>query len=266
LSNHLTGDDLVLHFYGEMDRPAEEAACRHLAECADCRRDFARLERTLALVSDMPAPDLPPAFTTAVWNRLESALDQEPPRSTRRRVAFFPQRWGWSFPHARGWSQPLAWGAAAAVLLIAAFVAGRTWRDTPAGTSADTSVAQPAATVLLADLDNHLDRAELAIVEFLAAETLDSGEPSRTEDLIAANRLYRGAALGSTDASLAAVLDELERTLIEIATIPAAAGDEELASVRERIDSRDLLTKVRMLRQMLDERTGAGVLDRGTSL
>jgi hypothetical protein len=254
LSNHLTSDDLVLHFYGEMDRAAEDAACRHLAECADCRRDFARLERTLELVSDMPAPVLPPAFNVTVWNRLQSALEQETRPSTRR----VPR-----LPQLSGWVRPLAWGAAAAVLLIAAFVAGREWRDTPA---AARVVAQPAPAVLLTDLENHLDRAELAIVEFMAADSPDTDEASRTEDLIAANRLYRGAALRNADADLVAVLDELERTLIEIATTPAAAGDEELASVRDRIDSRDLLTKVRILRQMLDERTGAAIADQGASL
>lgn len=254
MSNHLTSDDLVLHFYGEMDRAVEDAACRHLAECAECRRDFARLERTLALVGDAAAPNLPPAFNARVWNRLESALEHEPRHSTRRVLRL---------PHLSGWSRPLAWGAAAAVLLIAAFVAGREWRDAPAGTRV---VAQPAAPVLLADLENHLDRAELTIVEFMAADTPDIDESSRTEDLIAANRLYRGAALQGADADLVAVLDDLERTLIEIATTPAAAGNEELASVRERIDSRDLLAKVRMLRQMLDERTGAAVRDQGASL
>jgi hypothetical protein len=254
LSNHLTSDELVLHFYGEMERTAEDAACRHLAECADCRRDFARIERTLALVSDMPAPELPPAFNAAVWNRLESALEQEPRHSTRRLLRL---------PRLPGWSRPLAWGAAAAVLLMAAFVGGRQWRDMPAGTAV---VAPPAAPVLLADLENHLDRAELAIVEFMAADTPDIDEPSRTEDLIAANRLYRGAAVRSADADLVTILDELERTLIEIATTPTAAGDEELAAVRDRIDSRDLLTKVRVLRQMLDARTGIAVRDQGASL
>jgi hypothetical protein len=258
LSHHLTDDELVLHFYGEMDRAAERAACTHLDECAECRGQFARLERTLALVGDVAPPPVSPSFEASVWDRLEPALEREPPR---RRAFRFPE-----LPFPAAWPRTLAWGAAAAVLLLAAFVAGRGWREpAPVVATPGAAVAAP-GPILLADLDGHLERAELALVEFIATDAAQSADQSRAEDLIAANRLYRGTALTTGEPDVVSVLDELERTLIEIATTSAAAGDEEMAAVRERIDSRGLLLKVRVLRQMLEERTSATIQKRDASL
>lgn len=257
MNKHLTDDELVLHFYGEMDRAAERAACAHLDECAGCRGEFARLERTLALVNDVPPLPSPSSFEVSVWNRLEPVIERE-----GRRPALRLPRLGFT----ADWRRTLAWGAAAAVLLVAAFVAGRGWREpAPVVKTADAGVAAP-GPVLLADLDGHLQRAELALVEFIATDAAALEDQSRTEDLIAANRLYRGTASTSGETDVVGVLDELERTLIEIATTPAAAGDEEMAAVRQRIDSRGLLLKVRVLRQMLEERTAHAIQRPGASL
>src|SRR6476660_8340780 len=48
-------------------------------------------------------------------------------------------------------------------------------------------------------------------------------EQSRAEQLVAANRLYRQTAVSTGDARMAALLDELERVLVDIAASPAAA-------------------------------------------
>ena len=37
MNDHLSEDELVLHFYGEIDRADESRIASHLASCADCQ-------------------------------------------------------------------------------------------------------------------------------------------------------------------------------------------------------------------------------------
>ena len=65
--------------------------------------------------------------------------------------------------------------------------------------------------ILLSDVGEHLERAEVVL-----AEAANGGEERVTDDLIEANRLYRQAAAGAGETSVAAVLEDLERTLLEM--------------------------------------------------
>jgi hypothetical protein len=238
---HLTDDELVLHYYGEMSEAAEARACVHLEHCPACREHLARLQRVMAAIDEAPVPEPDAWFEGRAWARLQPELTRAaPPRA-------------WQLP----W-RAVAFGAAAALVVIAAFVAGRV------GSPPATAPVQQAASsqeplrerVLLVDLGDHLDRSELALVEFVSgadARQASAGR-ARVEELVAANRLYRRTAEATGDAAVADVLDELERVLIEIAGAQPGAPAGDLEAVRQRIDTRGLLFKVRVMRGQLQER------------
>jgi len=244
---HLTDDELVLHYYGEMSDAAEARACAHLDECPACRENLVKLQRVMAAIDTAPVLEPDTWFEQRTWARLQPALTPAPRRS-------------WQLP----W-RAIAWGAAAALIVIAAFVAGRFTSAPPAVIQTASTGAPTQDRVLLVDLGDHLDRTETALVEFVTGG--DAGEiasgRARLEDLVAANRLYRRTALSTGDRGVADVLDELERVLIEIAgTSPeASAGD--LDVVRRRIDTRGLLFKVRVMREQLQERAKGHVKTEG---
>ena len=75
--NHLSEDELVLHYYGEMDAASEDRATAHLGTCADCHGQYARLQRVMALVDSVPAADAPEGFERVAWARLEAALPRQ---------------------------------------------------------------------------------------------------------------------------------------------------------------------------------------------
>jgi len=105
---------------------------------------------------------------------------------------------------------------------------------------------------------DHLDQSQRALLE-LANES-DAGAPNssadqaRADELVAANRLYRQSASQAGEASLASVLDELERVLIEIANQPPDVTRGELREIRRRIDEEDLLFKIRVLSSQVRSR------------
>src|SRR5918993_5557892 len=76
---HLTEDDLVLHYYGELPSAEETAAAAHLGACATCRTEYTSLQRVLGAI-DEPAVfqvELPPSFDRTVWTRLEPNLRKD---------------------------------------------------------------------------------------------------------------------------------------------------------------------------------------------
>ncbi|MBZ5533367.1 MAG: hypothetical protein LAO20_18210 [Acidobacteriia bacterium] len=108
------------------------------------------------------------------------------------------------------------------------------------------SAQQVRERVLLLALGAHPDRSQMLLVELTHAPS-GGDERQRADDLIAANRLYRQTAQNIGDTSTAAVLDELERVLVDIAHQPTPLNEAQLQEIQRRIESQGLLFKVRVV-------------------
>ena len=238
-NQHLSEDDLVLHYYGELDGMAAGHTEQHLTRCTECRRSFARLQHVMAAVDTLPEPVLPDGFERTVWARLEPSLQ------TPRRGWF---SW-WALP------APLALAAAVVVLVAAAFFAGRITGPEPAGTMATADDLRE--RVLIADVGEHLDRSQMMLVDLVSGDPAEidmATERQRAEELVAANRLYRQTAKATGEARITELLDELERLLVELAATRDDPSAAEVEQVQQRIDANGLLFKVRVLSSALRER------------
>jgi hypothetical protein len=243
--SHPTEEDLILHFYGESNRPAVIHA--HLALCPNCRAEYEALVHTLAMVATPAAPERGDLYGLEVWQRIRPRL---------------PFRDPWSrLLHLR-WST-LTVGAAVAVFTLAAFIAGRYWPATdqrmpdPTAAAAGTASDERARTMAIID---HLDRSERVLLDVSNTDGSDldvAAEQGWAADLIDANRLYRDAALQAGETTTASVLDDLERTLLDIVHAPSKLTPGELDDVRARLDAAALLFKVRVLSNELRERETA---------
>jgi anti-sigma factor RsiW len=242
---HLTDDDLVLHYYGEMPEPDERRTATHLSACGVCHASYRRLQRVLAAVDEaaVVGPELPEHFERTVWARLEPELR----RDRARWFSWFVQS-----------PSRLAWVAGVIVLVTAAFFAGR-WlppqQEAPAQASATPT--QVRERILFIDLGEHLERSQMVLLEIASADAdtgLDAFERGRAEQLVAASRLYRQTATLTGNNTIAALLDEIERVLVDVAASPEHLPAEQLAEVRRRIDSQDLLFKVRVISSEVRER------------
>ena len=239
---HLTEDDLVLHYYGELDAAGEGRVTAHLSSCDECHRGYVRLQRVMAAIDTLPAPVLDQRFDRTVWARLEPALP--PRRGLLSWLVLSPGQ--------------LAWVGAVLVLVAGAFFAGRQSRPQEAAPTAAT-VDNIREGVLLVDLREHLDRSQTMLVELVSAEVQDgavdlTSERERAEELVASNRLYRQAASQTGDVAVRQLLDDLERLLVELATSPDHMSTEDVERVRQRIAAKDLLFKVRVVSNALKER------------
>ena len=75
---HLTEDELVLHYYGELTASEEGRVTTHLTSCAACHDNLRQLQRVLAVVDEsaLAGPELPEHFERTVWAELEPNLQR----------------------------------------------------------------------------------------------------------------------------------------------------------------------------------------------
>src|SRR5580765_2618778 len=198
---HPSEDDLILYHYGEGRR--REQIDAHLQECGDCARSYRAISQALALVAEPEIPERDERYGLEVWQRIRHDL---PVREAPWWIA---------------WYRP-ALAAAVAVLVAAAFVAGRYW-PTPATTpaapaQAADSPADASERVRLVAISDHLEQSERVLLDFVNAggSKVDvHDQQAWAADLIDSNRLYRHEAERAGDDTVAGVLDELERQLLE---------------------------------------------------
>ena len=250
MTNHLSEEQLILHYYGETPRDEAARLSEHLASCGECEAANSSLRRVLMLVDTAAPVEARPGFERDVWARLEPQLEDS---SLVRRSA--KREGGWkTFFWAPHWA--LAGGIAALVLV--AFMAGRISNSTAVVAPAQQAQASP-ERVLHAAVGDHLDRTQMMLVELVNADTdqLDqlAGEQARASDLVAANRLIRQSAEQSGDAAIADILEDLERVLLEIANAPADVTSNELSDLKSRITAQDLLFRVRVTASEMRQRT-----------
>jgi hypothetical protein len=232
--SHVKDDDLILYHYGET--PDAGHIEDHLTRCERCRDALAGLRHDLAVVdrADVPARD--DGYPSRVWLRLRHRLDASPEPENR-----------W---YLRSWFAPrrLAFAGTIAVLVVAAFIAGR-WNGR--ALPSEPIPEQVRERILFVAVGDHLERSQRLLIELVNAPDGDDSDLTLQQDraarLASDNRLYRRTASRAGDEQIVELLDELERTLIEIANAPADSARAELADLRRRIASRGILFRVRVI-------------------
>ena len=234
---HLSEEEMVDHYYGE--GTSESHVERHLKACVKCADEYSALERDLSGMKALASPPRGEGYGEQVWRSIRGSLK-----------AYEARKWRWP---SLGFRSSLTLATAFALLMVAAFIAGRVWqRRQPVQTAALASDPQARQRVVVLVLGDHLDRSERLLVELNHANGQDPSEalPIQTEarELLASNRLLRQSAKQSGDPALDAALDRLERLLVEVANEPNGLTEDDLNRLRQEMNTDGLLFDVRVLR------------------
>lgn len=243
---HMTEEELIAYKEGVASQRAMIA--QHLAACEECRTELERIEAVLAVLDTLPVPNPGDDYGRHVWQQIAPRLPER------------PARW-W-----QEWFEPKRLGTlgAVAALIVLAFLAGR---FTPRGPKVDVTATkeQIRERVLVVAVGDHLNKSEMFLVELSNAQPNSSSaklvnissEQRRAEDLLEENRLYRQTALQEGDNVMASTLDELERFLLDVANSPDEITPAQLEKIRQKIEARGILFKVRVVGRELQERQKA---------
>jgi hypothetical protein len=229
--NHFSEEELLEGYYGGAQLDA------HLAECPECRARFAALKEMLEAARDYPVPPRSSEYGAEVWARLAPQL----PAARQSKSWFRFRAFQWAL------------APALAGLLAVAFFAGRMMerRHPVSVTSAPEAGNSERARerVLLLSLSDHLERSQIVLAEIENAppdRDEFNDERDRAHELLGANRLLRQTAVRLGDLTDAALLDELERVLLDVANSPPKMEAADLKRLQKRIGHGGLLFRVRI--------------------
>ncbi|MBI3405071.1 MAG: hypothetical protein HY046_06395 [Acidobacteria bacterium] len=252
--HHINEEQMVAMHYGDVSVDERAVLDRHMITCDSCRASFEDMRNVLAMVSAQPVPEPGDDFERRVWQHAERRLPA-------RKVSW----WGFLLQ-----PQKMALAGAMAMLLLVGFLVGRgQWpffTGEPNQTES-TAVNNTAAReqLLLAAVGDHFERSQRMLTEINNApegRANISGEQQSADDLVLANRLYRQTAAQSGETRLVSLLDELERTLLEISHGPKELSKAEMDRLRKRISQRELLFKLRVVGEQVREEQKQKVRDR----
>ena len=234
---HLSDDHLVLLYYRE---PLDEAGLDgHLAACAECMTRFQALSGLLQVVGQDDIPEPAGDFEARMTAQVLAAAK----RPERGVLLQFPRV-----------ARFLAAGAALAACLILAFSVGRQFGHIEEQT---LTAAQTQQRVLLTALGEHLGRSRVTLVEIsnreVSAADLKALQAA-ADNLVTASRLFRAAAERAGEGQVASVMEETERLLVRFAVAPDAEAQGELSDLRKRVDSRDLLFRLKVMEAQVEKR------------
>ncbi len=239
---HPKEEELIAYQDGDVE--GREMITAHLADCPECQAELARIDALLAALNSVPVPEPAEDYGQRGWDFL------------------------FSEPKTVGWLAPRRWAAAGAIaaLVLAAFIAGRLSKPVAPGTPVAVDQSKVRERILVLAVGEHLGRSEMVLVELANSGPQSAGqkevnisrEQRRAEDLLEENRLYRQTALEQGDSALAGVLDELERVLLDVAHSPQQVTAAQLEGLRQRIETRNILFKVRVVGKELQQRGESG--------
>jgi hypothetical protein len=129
-----------------------------------------------------------------------------------------------------------------AATLVVAFLIGRSSNKIQTATAIPEQARE---RVLLLSLSEHLERSQIVLAQVENAGDL-AEERDRARELIGANRLLRQTAERLGDRKDAAVLENLEHVLLDVANAPDSPSSADTARVQQSIAQNELLFKVRI--------------------
>ena len=261
---HITDEQLVAYALDDVEAGTRAAVDAHVDSCGTCRTSLDEIRATLNQAAALEVPERGDDYGASVWTSIESRLGES--RSTEgshlgtsahQHRTSAPQHSG-TPAHRPVRLAPWLAAAATVTLVVGAYWLGR--HNAATGTPEAPIVAQAPSSpslgtdaiherVVLAALGEHLDRTERTLVELVNSQSGNrvdiSAEQAWARDLLDANRLYRRAAGGKSPA-LSQVLEDIEPVLLELANSPSQLTSDEFEALRNRIEARSLVFKVRV--------------------
>jgi len=254
-------EDLVLYHYRDGLPPERiEAIAAALEASPELRARYAELTALLAAADAVPVPAPPADFERRLWRRLEARWDADraaQATATHGRHGRRPRARGRAFAMAAALIVALGAGT-----LIGMHVLAPTPAAPPVATVPPAAAPAPddalAARLLDAYAAEHLRASQGLLLTALNAgdSSLAAQGPELAAALVENNRLYAAAATRAGNLRLAALLQQLEPLLIELANPPPADGIEVRKGLQDYLRDSDLLFRLRATEARLGAQGG----------
>src|SRR5215469_12396229 len=169
--NHLSEEQIVLHYYGDADAPGEIE--QHLSACAECRAEYERVQSTLRQIEPLEVPEPIANLEEKTWLNIRDRLPQKS-GFLRRLLGKRALNQAPATPQGPAWAGKWAIAGLMAVLIVGAFLAGRFWPRPAAPPIAQQSGEVNPQRIVLVAVGDHLEKSQMLLVEIMHNE--DTGQ------------------------------------------------------------------------------------------
>jgi hypothetical protein len=262
-----TNEDLTLFYYDELPAQQRQFLVDQLADSETLRLEYAQLSEWL---DSSVAIEVPPP-SEQLNQRIMAGIYQQAAQDKQNQMANSnskPRRFGflsnWSWGRLAGTALPLV------LVAFGTFYLGRMSVDVEQPTAAllpapelnqnvENNVTSPGRRVLLSNLSSHLQSTDRLFTQVsnsgpgMAAQI--EGRHQAIGDMLALNRIYRRMFEANGETQLAEVLQQMEQVLISLKHTSASKDNQEWDNLRNRLDSNDLLFRVRVTNRSLLEQS-----------
>lgn len=268
-------ESLILFFYNEIDSIEAARLAQELEESDLLQRRYQSITKVLTknLNSDIPQPSdkLNQNVMAAVYQSIDKQqISSEQPIA---QSAALKQNWLMSFLSGVKLSHAFSFGVFI-VLGFSLFYMGRysvdlpneqSWAISNENEGKQTFSQAESQRVLYASLEKHLNSSTRLLTNVINADDSQSEKLTQRElhleELISFNRLYRQIVAKSGDKQLSHLLMQMESILLELKNAQdkgnqlSPMSETELQLVKQRLDSSDLLFKLKVSNKKIQQRT-----------
>ncbi|NQZ12854.1 MAG: hypothetical protein HRT35_37370 [Algicola sp.] len=264
-----TNDDLTLFYYDEMPPQQRQALTAQLTDNETLRLEYAELCEWLdsAVAIEVPPPSeqlnqriMAGIYQQAAQNQAKQTVKTANSNSNIHRFGFLSN---WSWGRLAGTALPLV------LVVLGTFYLGRLSVDAEQPTAAllpeaapvhgETNTTAPGRRVLLSNLSLHLQSTDRLFTQVsnggagMAAQI--EGRHEAIDDMLALNRIYRRMFEANNDKQLAEVLQQMEQVLLSLKHTSTSPNSQDWDNLRKRIDSNDLLFRLRVTNRAVLEQS-----------
>jgi hypothetical protein len=263
-----TKNDLILFYYDELGSKQRHALIEDMAKSEALQLEYATLNAFLDTSVDLEVPEP----SSQLEHQIMASIFQQKQKQAEAATPLNPEKTTKSSLFS-GWDWRYLLGKSVPVLLViwGVFLLGR-YSTNVDETSTTTLIAATDSTgfdalagkrVFLNTISSHLGSTDRLLTQVSnSTENLPFEIENRRqaiEEMVALNRLYRRLAEKSGDKLLAGVLQQMEQILTELKhtqqLTPEVDSQQDWNNIRNRIDSTDLLFRLRVTKKSLNNQS-----------
>jgi len=252
-------DDLILFYYAELDRQADENIRAALADSKALQKQYTELCDFLDVQINATAPLPDRNFNQRIMASVYRQADSQASQSLQKSAKIKSGLMAWLL--GAQWARYAGASMLSILLVVGVFSIGR-WsaqlNPNVAQTATEISLDQfeplESTRVLFSSVSDHLEVGG-RLLRSVSNDDLPQDFRSRgqnIEDLIAFNRLYRRIVEQSGDKQLAHLLQQMEQVLIELNHTDGQAED--LQNIKDRLEKTDLIYRLHISNKRLGQK------------
>lgn len=256
--------DLVAFLYGELDAYTQALIEKHLQTCEGCRKELSSLER-IVKDADSLLPDIAKAMSSIEWDTVPERIaefvfdeQQAPVRRSRFRDIFSTLLQSHLKPVYAALLVGLFLGSIVTFLIVDMPFSDRVSRE--GFVVSQEFLDRVEVEMARRETLDYLEKSQFVLLDFIQASPEESSEvwhqslsSQRAKDLLTKKKYINPQLEKFRMSKAKEICDQIEVLFFELTQLSEHLSEEEVVTIQNLIEDKQLLLKIKLLRRELEE-------------